>query len=139
MESRKWRGAVIVSDQRHSHGLIELLAAPVREQMNLNYYEHPYGIEIEENHDFVVVFSLEPLRGVIRFYDTRRCPVPLLVHVDSPDNLRGLQHDILFPGLRVLAIPQALFNDEPGVTLEINLFARVIELLRGPQDEPAVE
>ncbi len=130
-ENKKWRGAVVISDQRHSRGLIELLAAPVREQVDLNYYDHPYGIESDEAYDFVVAFSLDDLRSVIKFYDTKRCSLPLLVHVDSPDRLRGLQHDKLFPGIRILGIPQTPLDDEPGVTLEINLFARVLDMLRG--------
>jgi hypothetical protein len=76
------------------------------------------------------VFSLDDLRSVIKFYDTKRCTLPLLVHVDSPDHLRGLQHDKLFPNVRILGIPQTPLDDEPGVTLEINLFARVLDLLR---------
>ena len=126
---RKWRGCVVISDERHSRGLIELLAAPVRERIDLTYYNHPYGIETDPPFDFVVVFSLDNLRSVIKLYDSKRRPVPLLVHVDNPANLYGLQHTRLFPGLRILAIPQATLSDEPGVTLEINLFARILDLL----------
>jgi hypothetical protein len=129
-ETRKWRGGVVVSDDRHSHGLIELLAAPVRERIDLTYYDHPYSIETDPAFDFVVVFSLDHVRGVIKLYDSKRCPLPLLVHVDSPANLQGLKHDLLFPGVRILTIPQAPFSDEPGVTLEINMFARILDLLR---------
>jgi hypothetical protein len=129
-ETRKWRGGVVISDERHSRGLIELLAAPVRERIELVYYNHPYGIETDPAFDFVVVFSLENVRGVIRLYDSRRCTLPLLVHVDSPTRLQGLDHGRLFPGVRILAIPQAPLTDEPGVTLEINMFARVLDLLR---------
>ncbi len=130
-QKKKWRGGVVISDERHSRGLIELLAAPVRERIDLTYYDHPYGIETDPPYDFVVVFSLDNVRSVIKFYDSKRSPLPLLVHVDSPDNIRGIQHDRLFPGVRILAIPQTPLDDEPGVTLEINLFARIIELLRG--------
>jgi hypothetical protein len=132
--TRKWRGGVVISDERHSRGLIELLAAPVRERIELIYYNHPYGIETDPAFDFVVVFSLNNLRGVIKLYDSRRCTLPLLVHVDSPTNLQGLDHDRLFPGVRILAIPQVPLTDEPGVTLEINLFARILDLLgeQGP-------
>jgi hypothetical protein len=144
-DNAKWRGGVVVAGERHGRGLVELLAAPVREQMDLNYYDHPYGIELENAHDFVVVFSLDDLRSVIKLYDTKRSTLPLLVHVDSPDNLRGLKHDVLFPGIRILGIPQAPLDDEPGVTLELNVFARIIELLRPkggseadqPGDKPA--
>jgi hypothetical protein len=131
-ENRKWRGGVVISDERHSRGLIELLAAPVREQMDLAYYDHAYKIELNDSrYDFVVVFSLEDLRNVIRYYDMKRTALPLLVHVDSPDYLRGLRHDKLFPSVRVLEIPQAPLSTEPDATLEINLFARIIDLLRG--------
>jgi hypothetical protein len=129
-ETRKWRGGVVVADDRHSHGLIELLAAPVRERIDLTYYDHPYGIETDLVFDFVIVFSLDNVRNVIKLYDSKRAPLPLLVHVDSPINIRGLQHDRLFPGVPILAIPQTPLRDEPGVTLEINLFARIFELLR---------
>jgi hypothetical protein len=126
----KWRGGVVISDERHSRGLIELLAAPLRERIDLTYYGHPYGIETDPPFDFVIVFSLDDMRSVIKLYDSRRRALPLLVHVDSPANLQGLQHSRLFPGVRILAIPQALLSDEPGVTLEINLFARIFDLLR---------
>jgi hypothetical protein len=127
--SRKWRGSVVISDERHSRGLIELLAAPVRERIDLTYYDHPYGIETDPPYDFVIVFSLDNMRSVIKLYDSKRRALPLLVHVDSPANLQGLQHSRLFPGVRILAIPQAPLSDEPGVTLEINLFARILDLL----------
>jgi hypothetical protein len=127
--SRKWRGSVVISDERHSRGLIELLAAPVRERIDLTYYDHPYGIETDPPYDFVIVFSLDNMRSVIKLYDSKRRALPLLVHVDSPANLQGLQHSRLFPGVRILAIPQAPLSDEPGVTLEINLFARIFDLL----------
>jgi hypothetical protein len=131
-ENKKWRGGVVISDERHSRGLIELLAAPVREQIDLVYYDHAYKIELADtSYDFVVVFSLDDLRHVIKFYDMKRVTLPLLVHVDNPDSLRGLQHDRLFPGVRILGIPQAPLDTEPGATLEINLFARIIDLLRG--------
>jgi aromatic ring-cleaving dioxygenase len=129
-ENKKWRGGVVISDERHSRGLIELLAAPVREQIDLTYYSHPYNVEIDPPHDFIVIFSLDDLRSVIRFYDTKRSTLPLLVHVASPDDLRDLHHDKLFPGVRILGIPQAPLDAEPGVTLEINLFARIIDMLR---------
>jgi hypothetical protein len=127
--TRKWRGGVVISDERHSRGLIELLAAPVRERIDLTYYDHPYGIETDPAYDFLIVFSLDNMRSVIKFYDSKRRPLPLLVHVDNPASLQGLQHNRLFPGLRILAIPQATLSDEPGVTLEINLFARILDLL----------
>lgn len=131
-ENKKWRGGVVISNDRHSRGLIELLAAPVREQIDLAYYDHAYQVELENvQYDFIVAFSLDDLRSVIRFYDMKRQSLPLLVHVGSPDEMRGLQHDKLFPGLRILGIPQAPLDAEPGATLEINLFARVIDLLRG--------
>jgi hypothetical protein len=127
--TQKWRGGVVISDERHSRGLIELLAAPVRERINLTYYDHPYSIETDPAYDFVVVFSLDNVRSVIKLYDSKRRILPLLVHVDSPGNLQGLQHHRLFPGVRILAIPQVPLSDEPGVTLEINLFARILDLL----------
>jgi hypothetical protein len=129
-ETRKWRGGVVISDDRHSHGLIELLAAPVRDRIDLVYYDHPYNIETDPAFDFVIVFSLDNVRGVIKLYDSKRCSLPLLVHVDSPVVIRGLRHDRLYPGVRILPIPQAPLSDEPGVTLEINMFAQILELLR---------
>jgi hypothetical protein len=129
-DTRKWRGGVVVSDDRHSRGLIELLAAPVRDQIELTYYDHPYGIETDPAFDFVIVFSLDNVRSVIKLYDSKRSLLPLLVHVDSPINIRGLEHARLFPGVQILAIPQALLSDEPGVTLEITLFERIFDLLR---------
>ena len=129
------RGAVVVSTGHHTHGLIELLAAPVRDQIELIYYPHPYQIETESGYDLVIVLSLDDLRNVIKFYDVKRCALPLIVHVDSPEVLHDMRHDILFPGVRVLKIPQVGLDAEPGVTLEVNLFAQVLDLLQNNREE----
>lgn len=131
---RKQRGAVIVATEHHTHGLIELLATPVRDKLELVYYPHPYQIEAERGYDFVIVLSLDDLRNVIKFYDVKRFELPLIVHVDSPDRLQTIRHDLLFPGVHVLRIPQIGLDAEPGVTLEVNLFAKVLDLLQNDLD-----
>ncbi len=134
-DKRKQRGGVIVSTHQHTHGLIELLAAPVREKIELVYYPHPYQIEAEHAYDFIIVLSLDDLRSVIKFYDVKRLPLPLIVHVDTPDALQHIRHNILFPGVRVLRIPQVGLDSEPGVTLEVNLFAKVLDMLQSGTDK----
>jgi hypothetical protein len=128
MTQRRQRGAVIVTSGHHTHGLIELLANPVRDRIDLAYYSHPYEIETELNYDFVIVLSLDDLRSVIKFYDAKRLLLPVIVHVDSPETLSTIRHDRLFPGVRILPIPQVGLDAEPHITLEINLFAQVLEL-----------
>jgi hypothetical protein len=44
--------------------------------------------------------------------------------------MNAIRHHALFPGVRVLPIPQVGLDAEPGVTLEVNLFAKVLDLLK---------
>jgi hypothetical protein len=128
-ENKKRVGGVILSEGHHTHGLIELLAFHVRDRVEIVYYPHPYQIETERPHDFIVVLSLEDLRNVVKFYDAKRWDVPLIAHIDDPARLRDVRHDLLFPGIQVVAIPQANISTEPGVTLEVSMFARILDVL----------
>jgi hypothetical protein len=133
-ETKKLQGGVIVADGHHTHGLIEMLAFHVRDRVEIAYYPHPYQIDLDHPHDFIVVLSLDDLRNVVKFYDAKRQDLPLIAHIDDPATLRRIRHDALFPGVKVVPIPQANLNAEPGVTLEVSMFANILNLLTKAPD-----
>lgn len=135
-EQQKRRGGVIVAPDHHTHGLIGLLATPVRDQLDLMFYHHPYQIDLDRRHDFIIVLSLHDLRTVIKFYDAKRCDLPLIVHIDSPEVIESTRYEILFPGVNIHPVGQAGLDVEPGVTLEVNTFAQILDLLRDEAKSP---
>jgi hypothetical protein len=124
--TRKLYGAAVLSSNEKARGIMDLLIYHVRNRLNLVYYPHPDDIDIYAPHDFIMVFSLKSLREVVRFYASKRQPMPLLVHVNSPEELQSVRHQRLFPDIRILPIPQALFGaGDPDVTLDLSLLDRI--------------
>jgi len=127
---RKLYGGAVLSDQDRAYRMLELLTYHVRDRLDLVYYPHPYDIDAGAPHDFIMVFSLKSLREVVEFYTRNRQPLPLLVHVDSPEELQSVRHQRLFPGLRILPIPQDLFGaGDPDVTLDLSVVDTILESL----------
>ncbi|MBN1680747.1 MAG: hypothetical protein JW966_10670 [Anaerolineae bacterium] len=128
-EERKLSGGVITSEDQHTHGVMELLTAPVRHRIVLAYYTHPNEIETDHGHDFIAVFSCKDLESVIKTFDARRLPLPLMVHVDDPFVLNRLRYDLLFPGVDVMLLGQARLSGVPDVTLELDLYDKLMQRL----------
>jgi hypothetical protein len=130
-QDRKPRGGVLTSGQDNNRGLIELLTFHLRERLELVYYDHANEIDTSVRHDFIVVFSLADLEAVVKFFDAKRQLIPLLVHIDEPEVLSGIRHDLLFPGIKILSTPQADLDSEPDVTLELSLFSQIVDRFEG--------
>ncbi len=128
--SDKIKGAVIVPDQQGAHGLVQLLTLYNRAKMDLSYYRHPYDIDVAIPFDFVIALSAENFERVVKFYDAKQHALPLLVHIDTPGALESYDHGRVYPGVEVLTIRQAPLENSPDVTLEINLFGKIIKRLR---------
>ena len=122
-------GGVIVDSGRHTHGIVELLTYHLRGRVTLQFYYHPYEIEVNLPLAFVIVLSFEALEGVIRAYEARGLTVPLILHIDQPEVLEQMDYARQFPGIEIVAIEQANLDGGPDVTLKIGLFRQVIEEL----------
>jgi hypothetical protein len=130
-DQKKPRGGVITSEAHHMHGVVQLLTFHLRNRLELVYYPHPNDIEVAEDYDFVIALSLDDLRAVIKHYDAKQHPVPLLLHIDEPETLHDLDYTRLFPRIEVAPIAQANLDAQPGVTLQLGLFSQIIERLAG--------
>jgi hypothetical protein len=128
--SEKYKGGVIVPNQRGAHGLMQLLMFHNREQIDLVYYSHPYDIEVEVGFHFLIVLSAESFERTVKFYDAKQKELPLLVHIDTPGALENYDHGRVYPGVEVMTIRQAAFDGNPDVTLELNLFPKIVKRLR---------
>ena len=122
-------GGVIVDFRRHSHGIVELLTYHLRKRVALQYYQHPYEIEVDLPHAFMIVLSFDALEGVVRAYEARGLIVPLILHIDAPEVFDQIDYDRQFPGVEVVPVEQANLDGGPDVTLKIGLFRQVIEEL----------
>lgn len=128
--TEKFKGGVIVPDTHGAHGLMQLLMFHNREQIDLVYYSHPYDVDVEHDFDFLIVLSAENFERTVRFYDAKQKELPLLVHIDTPGALESYDHARIYPGVDVLSIRQAALDGRPDVTLELNLFPKIIKRLR---------
>jgi len=122
-------GGVVVFADRHTHGLIELLTYRSRDRLEMVYYSHPYDIDLDQKHDFIIVQSPEDLDNVVRFFQTRQHVIPLIVHIDRPEVLQNLNHKAKWPGIDVIRVPQADLADDPDITLELGLMEKIIQRL----------
>lgn len=122
-------GGVIVPDDPGARGIIQLLTYKMRNRVALAYYPHAYDIDLDDPHDFLIVLSLADFERVIRYLDLKRQPIPLMVHIDTPDVLTSIDYARLYPGIGVLPVPQAPLGATPDTTLEINLFAKIVQRL----------
>lgn len=127
-DSRKLRGAVIISYEKRSHGVVELLAARMRSRIALIYCDHPNELDISMGIRFVIVFSVADLAGVVRVYQRRDEPVPLIIHIDDPEAIRQCDYVELFPYVEIAPVAQAGLHDKT-TTLKITLFERIIAFL----------
>jgi hypothetical protein len=126
-EMRRLQGGVIVSDEKRSYGVVELLAYRVRNRIELTYYIHPYEIDITR-HQFIIVFSVEDLALVVKTYYIKSAPAPLIIHIDEPDVLNRMEYAARFPGIEIAPIEQANLADKES-TLKFALFQDIIESL----------
>lgn len=126
----KIKGAIVVPDQHGKHGLIQLLMLHNRAKVDLVYYRHPYDIDVTTEFSFVIVLSSENFERVVKFYDAKQQALPLLVHIDTPGALETYDHGRIYPGVEVLSIRQAPLEENPDVTLEINLFGKIMQHLK---------
>jgi hypothetical protein len=127
---RKLFGGAVLSREDRAYRMTELLIFHVRNRLELMYYPHAYDIDSHAAHDFIMVFSLKSLREVVEFYTSSQQPIPLLVHVNSPEELQSVRHQRLFPGIRILPVPQALFGaGDPDVTLDLSVVDNILESL----------
>jgi hypothetical protein len=125
----KLHGGVIISYERHSHGVVELLTARLRNRIGLTHYTHAYEIDLAHPHDFMIVLSLRDLKEVVRFFYLKDRPTPLIVHIDTPDVLSQIDYAAQFPHVDVAPVEQANISADPDVTLKLNLFKTIIEHL----------
>ncbi len=125
-EKARVHGGVIISYDRRSHGVVELLTAHLRGRIDLMHYVHPN--EIKEPLDFIIVLSLADLENVVKTYQARKEPVPIILHIDSPDVQQGLDYAALFPYVEIVPIAQGNLAVR-DTTLRITLFQEVIEFL----------
>jgi hypothetical protein len=125
---QKLHGGVIVSYERHTHGVVELLAYRIRNRFELSYYNHPNEIDGHRRHDFVIVLSQRDLEGVVKAFRARSEPVPLIIHIDRPDIVRRINYAVQFPRVEIITIPQSDLGD-PTDTLKVTLFQDIIEHL----------
>jgi hypothetical protein len=121
----KVSGCVIISDEKRSYGVVELLAQRVRSCIELTHYAHPHEIDLRR-HRFVIVFSLRDLALVIKTFVIKAVPVPLLIHIDAPDIISQTDYAVRFPDIAIAPIEQANLTDKEG-TLKIALFQEIIE------------
>lgn len=114
---------------QQAKAIIALLSQSVRDRFTLTYYDHPRAIDLERRHDFLMVLSIGDLEATVRrFAGPPQQPLPLLVHIDTPEILRQVDYAAFFPGVEIIAIEQAELTAEPDVTLRLELFRHVIEL-----------
>jgi hypothetical protein len=125
-EKAHLQGGVIISYDRRSHGVVELLTAHLRSRIDLMHYVHPN--EIEESLDFIIVLSLMDLENVVKTYQAKGEPVPLILHIDSPDAQRDFDYAAHFPYVEIAPIAQGNLAVR-DTTLRITLFQEVIEFL----------
>jgi hypothetical protein len=126
-DTRKIQGGVIVSDEKRSHGVVELLAHRVRNRIELIYYVHPYEIDITR-HQFIIVFSVQDLARVVKTYYLKAAPAPLIIHIDEPDVLSRMDYATRFPEIEIAPIEQSNLANKEG-TLKFALFQEIIESL----------
>jgi hypothetical protein len=125
MANKRYRGGVLASEHYDAFGIAELLTAHLRRTVDLVHYTWPPDIDTHARHDFLMVFSLAELQAVIKVFDYQRREVPLLVHIDEPATLQVIDHRSLFPGVRVLAVPQARLEDDPDITLDLDILGKI--------------
>jgi hypothetical protein len=128
MTQPKLYGGVIISYEQHTHGVVELLTYHMRNRIGLTYYNHPYEIECEKQHDFLIVLTVRDLEGVIKAYRMRREPIPLIVHIDRPEVIADLDYTAYFPRVEIVPIQQAELGSGED-TLKIYLFREIIDHL----------
>lgn len=124
----KMHGGVIISYERHSHGVVELLTYRLRNRIGLTYYTHPYDINLDAHHHFMIVLSQSDLEGVVKFFRVKREPVPLIVYIDTPEHLARINYMARYPDVDIVPVQQANLDDK-DVTLKITLFQEIIEHL----------
>lgn len=125
----KLHGGVIVSYERHSHALVQLLTYRLRNRIRITHYGHANAIEPGKHHHFMLVLSFDDLRRVVMVYERQRRPVPLIVYIETPDQLVSLDLANLFPGVEIVTISQSNLTDNPEDTLKVTLFREIIEHL----------
>ena len=125
--NKKLPGGVITSFERRSHAVVELLGLRLRDRLDLAFYNHPHEIDIERDR-FIIVFALDDLAHVITTYQAKQIPPPLVIHIDTPEAIRGFDYAARFPYVEVAPIEQAELTS-PDITLKIELFQQIIEYL----------
>jgi hypothetical protein len=121
-------GAVIISYEKRSHGVVELLAARLRHRIALTYCDHPHELDARNGFRFIIVFSIDDLAGVVKVYHLRDEPMPLIIHIDDPETIHQCDYVELFPYVEVAPVAQAGLQDK-STTLKIILFERIIGFL----------
>lgn len=125
--SPKLQGGVIISFEKRSHGVVGLLAAKLRDRIELEHYNHPHEIDLKR-HQFIIVFNLDDLAHVITTYQAKQVSPPLIIHLDSSEIVREFDYAARFPYVEIAPIEQADLSS-PDTTLRIDLFQRIIEFL----------
>jgi hypothetical protein len=126
---RKLRGGVIAAEDRHHQGVIELLSYRLRERLQLIYYTHPHDIVLEDTLDFFVVQSPEDLVEVVKFFHCKRLPIPPILHINDPHTLQNFDHELLFPNVNIIYIPQARLSSNADITLQAGIFTTIMKQL----------
>ncbi len=126
-EKKTLRGGVIVSPDQHTHAIIQLLSFQLQQRMQLSYYSHPNELELPL--DLLIVLSTADLEGAIKVCRVRQQPVPYMIYIDEPETVEKLDYAALFPTIEITPVPHAWPSKGQHITLQIDLFRTVIELL----------
>ncbi len=126
-QQTRLRGAIVIPLDDGVHGVAQLLTYHERRLVDLDYYSHPYDVNVDKAYDFVLVLTVPTFEMVIKFYDAKRRDLPLVVHVDTPEMLDYFDHARAYPGINVLAVPRATLDyHDPDVTLELHLVSKIM-------------
>ena len=120
-------GAVIIHDVPDLDAVISLLALRLQDRLKYQRYVHAYELNIHHNFDFILLGSLEALKGIVHLYQSRGRDVPLILHVAHPTQL-GISYHELFPHVQIIPIAQADLDDMDE-TLQFLTFETVLEAL----------
>jgi hypothetical protein len=122
--TRKLRGGVIVSEDQ---AVVEVLSRQLHDRLQLIYYTHPNDIVLDDAQEFFIVLSPEDMVDVIKFYHSKRLPIPPIIHINEPRILQSFDHELLFPDVKIIPIPQARLSAGADVTLQLGLFTDIMK------------
>ncbi len=139
MDHEQPQGGIVLSYERHSRQLVELLVLRLRNRVGITQYAHPYEVSFAGARDFLIVLSRADLAGVIkvlrakasaaRAASARVDSFPLIVHIDTSEAIAATPYAALYPGVEIVPIEQDNLTSQPEETLSLTLFRDIMRLL----------